>query len=104
MLTLLLFLDQELGITHQIDEKNMPDLEPKVSLGFSRHILSNSPTTGGRRDTIRTLTKCKPLCGISKRGNLESADLNEQPARHRVNYAGAEVDVRRFSCAPVHGC
>jgi hypothetical protein len=35
-----LLLDQELGITDQIDEQHMPDFEAKILLGFSRHSSS----------------------------------------------------------------
>ena len=39
---LLLFLDQELGVTNNVDEQDMPDLEVKIIVGFQRHHLSVS--------------------------------------------------------------
>ena len=36
---LLLFLDQELGVTNNVDEQDMPDLKVKIIVGFRRHHL-----------------------------------------------------------------
>ena len=36
---LLLFLDQEFGVTNNVDEQDMPDLKVKIIVGFRRHHL-----------------------------------------------------------------
>ena len=36
---LLLFLVQELGVTNNVDEQNMSDLQVKIIVGFRRHPL-----------------------------------------------------------------
>ena len=36
---LLLFLDQELGVTNYVDGEDMPDLKVKIIVGFRRHHL-----------------------------------------------------------------
>ena len=34
---LLLFFDQELGVTDNVDEEDMPDFEVEIVVGFRRH-------------------------------------------------------------------
>jgi hypothetical protein len=46
---LLLLLDQELGVTDQIDEQNAPDLEAKIVLRFRRHNFSFAETESQSR-------------------------------------------------------
>ena len=36
---LFLFLDQELGVTNNVDEQDMPDLKVKIIVGLRRHQL-----------------------------------------------------------------
>ncbi len=54
--SLVLLFDQELGITHKINEQDVPDLQPKIVLRFRRHMPSNFPAAGSRSDTIARST------------------------------------------------
>jgi hypothetical protein len=44
---LLLFLVQELGVTYNVDEEDMSDLQMETVVGFQRHDLSSSWAKAG---------------------------------------------------------
>jgi hypothetical protein len=44
---LLLLLDQELGITDDVDEQHMPNFESKIVVGFQRHHVSLARGSSG---------------------------------------------------------
>ncbi len=47
---LLLFLDQQLRVTDDVDEQDMPDLQPEIGLGFGGH--GQLPASASARDRV----------------------------------------------------